>query len=60
MDPVILVWYAVVCGTLAVFAPQLRQTETRALFGILTGVVAAMLAPTALGVIRDLLSGLGG
>jgi hypothetical protein len=59
MDPVIMLWYAIVCGALAVFSPSLKRTVARAVFGILTGVVAAAAAPTALVSLRALLGGMG-
>ncbi len=45
MDPVNLVFYAAVCGTLAAVAPQGKSRVIRGVFGIFVGLFAAGLLP---------------
>tara|TARA_Y100000815_G_scaffold14654_1_gene12839 strand:+ start:132750 stop:132917 length:168 start_codon:yes stop_codon:yes gene_type:complete len=44
-DPVGLVFYGLVCGTLAAFAPSFGTRPRRALIGAIVGIVAAILLP---------------
>jgi|GEM_PF-689341 hypothetical protein len=44
-DPVGLVFYGLVCGALAAFAPLLGTRPRRALIGAVVGIVAAILLP---------------
>ena len=44
-DPVSLVFYGLVCGALAAFAPSFGTGPRRALIGALVGIVAAILLP---------------
>lgn len=45
MDPVNLLFYAVVCGTLGVASPWLGQPLRRLVVGAVVGVAAAILLP---------------
>ena len=45
MDPISLVFYAVVCGLLSVFAPNLGGMVPRLTVGAVVGVVAAAALP---------------
>lgn len=45
MDPVSLVFYAVVCGGLAAAAPSFQSRRARLVVGTITGLVAATLLP---------------
>lgn len=45
MDPVALVFYALVCGVLSLFAPNLGGRVSRLAVGAGVGVVAAALLP---------------
>ncbi len=45
MDPVNLLFYAVVCGTLGVASPWLGQPLRRIVIGAVVGVAAAILLP---------------
>lgn len=45
MDPVNLVFYAAVCGTLAAVAPQGKSRVIRGVFGIVVGLFAAGILP---------------
>ncbi|MEL6510740.1 MAG: hypothetical protein AAFQ47_08020 [Pseudomonadota bacterium] len=53
MDPITLIFYAVVCGLLSVLAPKLGAMPSRLAVGAVVGVVAA----TALPYIATLVSG---
>ncbi|GAA2823962.1 hypothetical protein EDC40_105167 [Aminobacter aminovorans] len=45
MDPVTMVFYAVVCGGLAAAAPSFQSRAARLALGTITGIVAASLLP---------------
>ncbi|MEM6385135.1 MAG: hypothetical protein AAF718_02750 [Pseudomonadota bacterium] len=45
MDPVALVFYAIICGLLSLFAPNLGGRVPRLAVGACVGVVAASLLP---------------
>lgn len=45
MDPVALVFYAIVCGVLSLFAPSLGGRVSRLAVGAGVGVVAAAVLP---------------
>ena len=45
MDPVNLVFYAAVCGTLAAVAPMGKSRLIRGLFGIVVGLFASGVLP---------------
>lgn len=45
MDPISLVFYAVVCGCLSVFAPNFGGMVPRLAVGAVVGVVAALVLP---------------
>ncbi|MEL6642806.1 MAG: hypothetical protein AAFQ79_02635 [Pseudomonadota bacterium] len=51
MDPISLVFYAVVCGLLSLFAPNLGGYLPRLLIGAGVGVLAAFALPMIRGVI---------
>ncbi|MGR3512686.1 MAG: hypothetical protein ACU0GG_07960 [Paracoccaceae bacterium] len=51
MDPVALVFYAIVCGLLSLFAPNLGGRAARMAVGAGVGVAAAALLPVVHGVI---------
>lgn len=51
MEPISLVFYAVVCGLLSVFAPSLGGAAPRMAIGAAVGVLAA----TALPVMRGMM-----
>lgn len=46
MDPIALVFYAVICGLLSLFAPSLGGMLPRLALGAVVGIVAAALLPT--------------
>ncbi|WP_412563676.1 hypothetical protein [Thalassobius sp. MITS945101] len=46
MDPIALVFYAVICGLLSLFAPSLGGMVPRLALGAVVGIVAAALLPT--------------
>jgi hypothetical protein len=45
MDPVSMVFYAVVCGGLAAAAPSFQSRPARLVVGTITGIIAAGLLP---------------
>ncbi len=45
MDPIALVFYAVICGLLSLFAPSLGGMLPRLALGAVVGIVAAALLP---------------
>ncbi|AOF90137.1 hypothetical protein [Sinorhizobium sp. RAC02] len=45
MDPVNLTYYAVVCGGLAAYAPNLRNLAVRTVVGLGLGGFSAMMLP---------------
>lgn len=45
MDPVNVVFYAFVCGSLAAYAPTAGGRAARAVLGMVVGVIAASLLP---------------
>lgn len=45
MDIISLVFYAVVCGALSIFAPNLGSTFTRMGIGAVVGIAAAAILP---------------
>lgn len=45
MDPLALIYYAMICGALSYFAPNLRTPVARLSVGAAVGVVAASLLP---------------
>jgi len=45
MDPLALVYYALVCGLLGLAAPRLRRPLTRFAVGVAVGLVAAGALP---------------
>lgn len=45
MDPINLTYYALVCGGLAAYAPNLSNTVMRAVVGLSLGGVSAALLP---------------
>lgn len=49
MEPISLVFYAVVCGLLSVFAPSLGGTVPRMAVGAVVGVLAATALPMVRG-----------
>jgi hypothetical protein len=53
MDPIALLFYAVVCGCLSFFAPNLGGRMQRLAIGAGVGVVAAALLP----IIRQVVTG---
>lgn len=51
MDPVTLVFYAVVCGLLGLAAPAMRTAKMRLGIGAAVGLVAAALLPVLRGMV---------
>lgn len=51
MDPVNLVFYAAVCGTLAAVAPMGKSRVIRGIFGIVVGLFASGVLPYLKGLI---------
>ena len=49
MDPISLVFYAIVCGLLSLFAPNLGGYLPRLIVGAGVGLVAALALPTIRG-----------
>ena len=49
MEPISIVFYAVICGLLSVFAPSLGGMVPRLAVGAVVGVVAAVILPVLLG-----------
>lgn len=45
MDPTALIFYAVVCGGLSMFAPKLDSPVKRLIVGALVGIAAALSLP---------------
>ncbi len=45
MDPIAIVFYALVCGVLSLFAPNMGGRVPRLAIGAVVGVVAALLLP---------------
>ena len=45
MDPISIVFYAIVCGLLSLFAPNLGGMVPRLATGAVVGIVAAALLP---------------
>ena len=45
MEPVSLVFYAVICGLLSLFAPSLGGRVVRLATGAVVGVIAAIVLP---------------
>ena len=45
MEPISLVFYAVICGLLSVFAPNLGGALPRMAFGAVVGLAAAAVLP---------------
>lgn len=45
MDPVTIVYYALVCGTLSAVAPSVPRLPIRLAIGALVGLVAASVLP---------------
>ena len=50
-DSTSLIWYAVVCGALAAFAPQFGGRIVRLSVGAIVGIVAATILPAFRGMI---------
>jgi hypothetical protein len=50
-DPVALIFYALVCGTLAAYAPSFGSRTRRAMLGAAVGMVAAFLLAAARSVV---------
>lgn len=50
-DSTSLIWYAVVCGALAAFAPQFGGRVVRLSVGAIVGIVAATILPAVRGMI---------
>ena len=51
MEPISLVFYAVVCGLLSVFAPSLGGVLPRMAAGAVVGIIAAIALPAIRGAI---------
>ncbi len=51
LDPISLVYYAIVCGLLGIFAPRLRTAPIRFATGVVVGLIAAGLLPALRGMI---------
>jgi hypothetical protein len=51
MDPVNLAFYGLVCGTLAAFAPSAGGRSTRAVIGVVVGIIASTLLPLLKGLL---------
>ena len=51
MDPISLVFYAIVCGILSAVAPNLGGMVPRLAAGAVVGIVAAAALPTLRGVL---------
>ena len=49
MDPVTLIFYALVCGLLGFFAPQLGRAPARFIIGAIVGIAAAAVLPIVRG-----------
>jgi len=49
MEPISIVFYAVICGLLSVFAPSLGGMVPRLAVGAVVGVVAAVILPVLRG-----------
>lgn len=49
MEPISLLFYAVVCGLLSVFAPSLGGMVPRLAVGAVVGVIAAIVLPVLRG-----------
>lgn len=47
MDPVALIFYALVCGSLSAFAPKFGGVGLRMAAGAAVGIVAALVLPWA-------------
>ena len=45
IDSTAIVWYAVVCGALAAFAPSLGGRGVRIVIGAVVGIIAASILP---------------
>lgn len=45
MDPLTLIYYALVCSVLSAFAPRLPTLPVRLAIGAAVGVIAAVLLP---------------
>lgn len=45
MDPVALIFYAIICGVLSLFAPQLGRAPQRLIIGAIVGIAAAAVLP---------------
>ena len=45
MDPIAIVFYAIICGCLSLFAPNLGGMAPRLAVGAVVGVLAAILLP---------------
>lgn len=45
MDPIAIVFYAVICGTLSAFAPQFGGMAPRLAIGAAVGIAAAIVLP---------------
>ena len=51
MDPIALAFYAIICGALSVFAPNLGGFLPRLVAGAAVGIIAAALLPMIKGLI---------
>lgn len=51
MDPISLGFYAVICGLLSYFAPNLGSAKSRLAVGAGVGIVAAVVLPLIKGVV---------
>ena len=51
MDPIALAFYAIICGALSVFAPNLGGFLPRLAAGAAVGIIAATLLPVIKGLI---------
>lgn len=51
MEPISLVFYAIVCGLLSIFAPSLGGTVPRMAVGAVVGVAAAAALPIVRGIV---------
>ena len=49
MEPISIAFYAIVCGLLSVFAPNLPSMPVRLAVGAVVGVIAALVLPVLRG-----------
>lgn len=52
MDPIVMSYYAIICGLLGVFAPRVGRWPARLTLGIAVGAISAGVIPTVLGILR--------